>query len=128
MRLYRLPRVQWLDNSEKELLAFGDQLVEKSEPVHMYFNERPLLVAGLYRPSLVGIPYLWVLLTEHFPEAPLSAYRYIREELAKYAPLQTLIEDDNQKARRLAQCLGLHPQGRWITVNETRYEIYGRGK
>lgn len=127
-RIATLPKLKWHTQSRKELEVFtqGDLMVEASDVVYLYETDEPLLVAGLYRPVLVGIPYLWVLLTEGIERARPSDLRHLHREIGEFAPMQTLIEHDNQPARRLARALGLTPQNRFMTMYDTKYEIHGR--
>lgn len=123
-----LPDLKWHNQSRKELEVFtqGNLMVEASDVVYLYEADEPLLVAGLYRPVLVGIPYLWVLLAEGIERARPSDLRYLHREIGEFAPIQTLIEFDNEPARRLAKVLGLAPQNRFMTMYDTKYEIHGR--
>lgn len=127
-RIATLPDLKWHPQSKKErdVFTLGNVMVEASDVVFLYESGEPLLVAGLYRPSLVGIPYLWVLLCEGIDRARPSDLRYLYREIGEFAPVQTLIEHDNKPARRLARALGLTPQNRFMTMYDTKYEVHGR--
>lgn len=127
-RISGLPKLKWHEQSKKELDMFtlGNLMVEGSEVIYLYEAGEPLLVAGLYRPTLIGIPYLWVLLCEGIDRAKPSDFRQLHREIGEFAPIQTLIEHDNKPARRLARALGLAPQNRFMTMYDTKYEVHGR--
>lgn len=128
IRIMQLPKANWISHSQEKIEQFeqGAAMVEASSPVFVYFKEEPLLVSGLYRPTLVGIPYLWALLARGIEKATLADFRFLRQELETFTPFQTLIERDYVKGDRFARAMGLTPEGRYMNVLGIEHEIYGR--
>lgn len=126
-----LPNIPWGDNSSKEFqlvpVEKQRELITASWPVRYYHDdETPLLIAGLFRPTLLSLPYLWVLLAEQFTFAKPSQLRAIRQELSDVSPCETLIEFGNEKAVRLAKMMGLKETDRGVCINGLQFQVYRR--
>lgn len=128
-----IPRYAWLETSSKEFAMMPYEshrvLMDMSSPVKLITkNDRPLLIAGLFRRSFFSIPYLWTLLTTEFKYAPPSTIRAVVKILNKYAPqCETLVELGNARAERLAKTFGFEPMDGVTLVSDIEYRLYRRG-
>lgn len=129
-----IPKYLWNETSSKEFALMPYEahqaLLDLSSPIKIiYDNEHPLLVAGLYRRSFLSTPYLWVLITARFRHAKPSALRAIVAVANEFAPrCETLVEQDNRAAERLARAFNFEPTDGTILMGNLEYRMYRRGK
>ena len=104
------------------------ELVRGSKIIRLVFrNSVPILVGGLYRGSLISIPYLWILLTPEFSSLRISELRSLVHELSLYAPqMETLIDESNDRAVRLAKLFHFSPTETLVQVANTYYRMFRR--
>lgn len=120
-----IPNFQWTEYSAFEFRTYSEaarkELIRGSRQIRIVYEDRkPLLIAGLFRGSLVAIPYLWTLLTEDFRTLRVSHFRSLIHELGQYSPImETLIDPSNHSALRLAMLFKFRP-------TSTKVEVEGR--
>lgn len=128
-----IPRLLWNETSSKEfaLMPYESHqlLLDFSSPIKMLRNEgKPLLVAGLFRKSFLSTPYLWALLTDEFRNAPPSILRGVARVIEALAPrCETLIEQGNKRAERLARAFKFSPTEGVMLMGDQYYRLYRRG-
>ena len=128
-----IPEYLWTPTSSKEFLLMPPEvhaeLVAKSNPVKIISNDdQPLVVAGLFRSSFLAIPYLWVLVTLEFRDAKPGVVRAIVRVTDHFAPrCETLVEDGNEGAERLARIFKFRPTLSTVVLGEQTYTLYRRG-
>jgi len=128
-----IPEYLWTSTSSKEYALMPreahEELIQKSNPVKVIsFRGRPLVVAGLFRSSLLSIPYLWVLVTQEFRDAKPGVVRAIVRVTDTLAPrCETLVEDGNEGAERLARVFKFRPTVSTLALGDQTYTLYRRG-
>lgn len=128
-----IPEYLWTATSSKEFMLMPREahveLVRKSNPIKVISNdEHPLVVAGLFRPSFLALPYLWVLVTQQFRDAKPGVVRAIVRITDHFAPrCETLVEDGNEGAERLARLFKFRPTLSTLVLGEQTYTLYRRG-
>lgn len=128
-----IPEALWNETSSKEFammpLEAHKALLDLSEPIkRISLNGKLLVIAGLYRRSFFSLPYLWVLLTKDFRSATPAILRGVIRTANTFAPqCETLVEQDNERAERLAGLFGFQLTSGVFFVGETVYRMYRRG-
>lgn len=124
---------QWNETSSKEFQIAGPvvyrQMIDSSYMVKSFFKDgSPFMMAGLIRPSLTEVPYLWTLLTSVWQDLTPSEVRLVVKMANAWAPrCQTFVEQGNVKAERLARVFGFKSVGSTMVVGTSVYVLYRRG-
>lgn len=88
----------------------------------------PLLVMGAMRHSLLGQPFIWVLLTRAFELTKPGAIRQVVRAANAVIPRgDTAINEGNARAVRLAKAFQFAPTPGTVINGDTLYRIYRRG-
>jgi hypothetical protein len=130
--LKNIPDLPWSSYSQKEFLlvpeATREQLIRSSSPVKMFADEGGvLMVAGLYRPTLLSVPHFWALLTEHFSAVSRADLRTLVKILRGYlGSIETFIEDGNERAEKMAQLFGFEPTLTAGVIGTMQMRLYRR--
>lgn len=107
---------------------FCEELVSKSLVVKLVSNKSgPLMVAGLYHPTLVSMPHFWALLTPNFSSIKQDDLKTLVRWLNKVPMvMETLIEVGNKKAARLARLFNFEPTTSFVLIGNTQMQLYRR--
>lgn len=91
----------------------------------VYEGDTPLVLIGLSRASLLGVPDFWFLLCEGFARRHLRLVkRYVREMLDVHRRFKTYIEDDFIAGVRFAKFAGFHKTNVTANVLGRTYHLY----
>lgn len=115
--------------SAREFSEAGEwvtRIINTSEDIRIFYDdERPLLVVGIIKTSLLGTPYLWFLLCNNFnPRYLRQARKWVYKAVRRYFGLQTQIEDEFATGVKFAEFFGFR---KTPIVNEIlghRYYVY----
>lgn len=102
------------------------RIMETSADIRIFYDdERPLLVVGVIKSSLLGTPYLWFLLCENFtPRHFRKARKWIHGTVRKYYGLQTQIEDEFTVGVKFAEFFGFRKTSIVNEILDRKYHVY----
>lgn len=97
-----------------------DMLVKRSKEIKLVLKDgEPVMLVGLYRPALLSIPFLWTLLTPRVAALKLSEFKTLARILREYKLVkETLIQDGNVAAQRLAYFFGFAPTEHFYSTDD----------
>jgi hypothetical protein len=127
-----IPEAVWSKHSSKEFTLLPpevrEEMVRNSSPIkQVSLDGDVILICGVFRQTMLGMPYLWVLLAERFADAPVSVLKQLVRRLAKELPVaETFVEVGNKKADRLARLFSFLPADSTIIHGSKVYRSYRR--
>lgn len=127
-----IPDLAWSEYSSREFemvpKEIREQLVRSSSLVRLFSDEGgPLMVAGLYRPTLLSAAHFWALLTPHFSSIKSGDIRRLVQYLRAIPGLvETFIEVGNERADKLARLFGFQPTQNCGTIGSMQMCLYRR--
>lgn len=110
-----IPDLNWtqyskfeLDNTSPE--AKGALLASTTGIKIFHHDGDPVMVVGVLKQSLMGVPYLWALMTPLVERLTISELRTIVREFKSYGEsVETVIMEGNERAARFAALFGFEP-------------------
>lgn len=128
-----IPELNWSEYCGKEF-TLVDDLQRKTMEKQAYvlklvsYNNEVLLVMGAMRHSLIGQPFIWVLLTKGFEDARPGAIRRVVQAANAVIPKgDTAINEASPRSVRLAKTFGFRPTSSQFVHGDTVYRMYRRG-
>lgn len=102
------------------------KIMSTSDDIRIFYeDERPLLVVGVIKGSLLGTPYLWFLLCDHFsPRYLRKARKWVHGAVRKYLGLQTQIEDEFEMGVKFAEFFGFRKTPIVSEILDRKYHVY----
>lgn len=128
-----IPKLRWTRFSAFEFDHQDDRarqrLVAGSSVIRLIFEDKvPIMIAGLYRASLVSTPFLWTLITKDFKNLSIRNLRNLIHQVSVYTPhCETLVADNNKDAKRLARLFKFRPTIHLVDHEGTPYRLWERG-
>lgn len=127
----RFPEAEWNVTSSKERALVNPEtqkyIMKLSSPCKLILeNEEPLLIAGVFRASLLDPPLFWALFTERFTRVSTSALRVLKR--IQFPSCMTYVEQGNERAERLAKHFGFTPCEGGVILGDTMYDAYRRAE
>jgi hypothetical protein len=115
--------------SAREFSQAGDwitKIMSTSDDIRVFYeDEKPLLVVGVIRTSLLGTPYLWFLLCDHFsPRYLRKARKWVHGAVRRYFGLQTQIEDEFETGVKFAEFFGFRKTALVTEILDRKYHVY----
>lgn len=110
-----IPELNWtnyskfeLDNTSAEAKA---ALLKNTTGIKIFHHDGdPVLVAGVLKHSLMGIPYVWALMTPIIEMLTISEMRALVKEFRSYGEMaETVVMEGNKRAARFAALFGFEP-------------------
>lgn len=102
------------------------RIMATSDDIRVFYeDDKPLLVVGVIKMSLLGTPYLWFLLCDNFsPRYLRKARKWVHGAVRKYFGLQTQIEDEFETGVKFAEFFGFRKTGIVSEIFDRRYHVY----
>lgn len=135
MTIKEVREIPPLNYTEYASFEFG--LMDKSAREHLVrfskhirqidYNGKPVLVAGLFKSTLMSPYYLWVLITEELRAVPPSGYRTLIHQLGVYpGTKETFINEEHDGTERLARLFGFIPTNFTMPLGSLTLRLYRR--
>lgn len=103
-----------------------EKIMSTSEDIRVFYeDDKPLLVVGVIKTSLLGTPYLWFLLCDNFsPRYLRKARKWVHHAVRKYFGLQTQIEDEFETGVKFAEFFGFRKTEIVNEILNHKYHVY----
>lgn len=116
-------------HSAEEYLKAGEtqnQLLRQSEIARaIYSKDQLLCYVGVMRASLIGTPFLWVLLGKNLTGWSARTFcKLLRQVRGMFPGLQTVVEVSYLPGHRFAKACGFSPLDQFVEVDNRLFQYY----